>query len=59
MIVAPTFSFHDRAWSSSNPVSPPSRAGISLNARVANAHSWSAMPPSPIGFSRLWLGPAT
>ena len=26
---------------------------------VANTHSCRRIPPSPIGFSRLWLGPAT
>src|ERR1700730_6683848 len=39
--------------------SPPSNPCCSRQLSVPNTHSCRRMPPSPIGFSALWRGPAT
>src|SRR2546426_1118457 len=39
--------------------SPPSSPCRRCQLAVEKIHSWSRIPPSPSGFSRLWLGPAT
>ena len=39
--------------------SPPSRSWVSRQAASETTQSWSSSPPSPIGSSSLWFGPAT
>src|SRR5690348_13268313 len=46
------------ATSESGPSVPPVPPCALAQAAVVNIHSCSLRPPSPIGFSRLWLGPA-
>src|SRR5690349_24617877 len=46
------------AISSSTPVSPPALPCMCCHVRVGKNHSISAIPPTPSGLSRSWLGPA-
>ena len=57
--VAPMFSSDSATTSSSGPVAPPSMPWTSRKLLTAKTHSWRPPPPSPSGFSTLWLGPAT
>jgi hypothetical protein len=59
MISAPTFASDSSTTGVLAFTSPPSIPCGSRTARSANAHSCRLSPPSPSGFSRLWLEPAT
>src|SRR5437868_2948917 len=52
------FSKPRRANASPASVVPPSSPNICRKVRVSNAQPCSACPPTPIGWSRLWSGPA-
>ena len=58
MMWAPTPWTTSSTTSASALCSPPSSPCCSRQLSVANTHSCRRMPPSPIGFSTLWLGPA-
>ena len=60
MITEPTLSNDSRNTSSFIPDSPPSPSPCKARkVFVAKTQSWRRNPPSPIGFSALWFGPAT
>jgi hypothetical protein len=58
MTVAPTFSKKPSTIALLALTSPPVSPCISRKALSGKIHSWSCIPPMPIGFSALCSGPA-
>src|SRR2546427_9351384 len=57
--VAPTFASDSSTTALLALTSPPSRPCIDRQTFSGKTHSCRRMPPTPIGFFTLWLGPAT